>query len=144
MKPLHKLRQIRDLKHGLYKLLNKPGFRSILAMQAAIMASIRVRGICRVSYDGDWIQRFPSGTLVEPRLTLWTPEEIEKHTSDLCFYGYVPKEGDTIIDVGAGTGWETLFFSKRVGPSGRVISIEAHPTTFRCLSKLCRENHLDN
>ncbi len=57
---------------------------------------------------------------------------------------YRPKEGDTIVDVGAGTGWETLFFSRSVGMSGRVISIEAHPTVFRCLSKMRAENRLEN
>lgn len=49
-----------------------------------------------------------------------------------------------IVDVGAGTGWETLFFSRSVGTSGRVISIEAHPRTFRCLSKMCEINRLEN
>jgi FkbM family methyltransferase len=48
------------------------------------------------------------------------------------------------VDVGAGTGWETLFFSRSVGASGRVISIEAHPGVFRCLSRMCAENRLDN
>ena len=48
------------------------------------------------------------------------------------------------MDVGAGTGWETLLFSKSVGMSGRVISIEAHPKVFRCLSKMRAENRLEN
>jgi FkbM family methyltransferase len=48
------------------------------------------------------------------------------------------------VDVGAGTGWETLFFSRSVGRSGRVISIEAHPKVFRCLSRMRAENRLEN
>ena len=48
------------------------------------------------------------------------------------------------MDVGAGTGWETLLFSKSVGMSGRVISIEAHPLVFRCLAKMRAENRLEN
>lgn len=124
--------------------LNKPAFRWILASWAAVMATIRVRGLCSVSYEGEWVQKFPLGTLVEPRLTLWTPQEIERHTIELYFHQYVPKEGDTTIDVGAGTGWETLSFSRIVSSSGRVISIEAHPTTFRCLSKMCEKNRLHN
>jgi FkbM family methyltransferase len=59
-------------------------------------------------------------------------------------YQYHPKEGDMIVDVGAGTGWETLAFSRIVGMSGRVISIEAHPKVFRCLSKMCAANRLEN
>lgn len=144
MKPIRRLKPILKLKHSLYKSLNRPGLRSILAGLASIMASIRVGKPCGVSYEGEWIQRFPSCTLVEPRLTLWTPREIEKHNFDLWLYQYLPSEGDTIMDVGAGTGWETLFFSRSVGESGRVISIEAHPRTFGCLSKMCEKNRLEN
>lgn len=136
--------QIRKLKHTLYLLLNRSGCRGILAALATISASVRVGKLCRVSYEGDWVQRFPSCILVEPRLTLWTPERIERSTSDFFLYKYRPAEGDTIVDVGAGTGWETLFFSRDVGPSGRVISIEAHPRTFHCLSKVCEMNRLSN
>jgi FkbM family methyltransferase len=138
LKPPHKL------KHGLYKLLNRPGLRSILAALATITVTARARKLCKVSYQDAWVQRFPSCTLVEPTLTLWTPKEIEKLFFDLWMHQYLPKEGDTIVDVGAGTGWETLFFSKDAGVSGRVISIEAHPRTFRCLSKMCEKNRLEN
>jgi FkbM family methyltransferase len=138
------LKPIRKLKHSLYKLLNRPGLRPILAALATIIATLRVGKLCKVSYEGEWVQRYPSCTLVEPRLTLWTPKEIERTIFDLWMYQYVPGEGDTIVDVGAGTGWETLFFSRSVGRSGRVISIEAHPRIFRCLSKMCEENRLEN
>ena len=132
------------LKHSLYKSLNRPGFRPILAALATIIATVRVGKLCKVSYEGEWVQRFPSCTLVEPRLTLWTPEALEKLFFDLWMHQYLPKEGDTIVDVGAGTGWETLFFSRSAGVSGRVISIEAHPRTFRCLAKMCEKNRLEN
>ena len=138
------LKLTHKLKHGVYKIFNKLGLQSLLAALASIIASIRVGKLCRVSYEGEWVQRFPSCTLVEPRLTLWTPKQIETHNFDLWFHQYLPSEGDTIIDVGAGTGWETLLFSRSVGVSGRVISIEAHPRTFRCLSKMCEKNRLEN
>jgi FkbM family methyltransferase len=135
---------MRKLKHSVYKLLNRAGLRSVLTASAATIATVRVGKLCSVSYEGEWVHRFPSCTFVEPRLTLWTPEQIEKQTSDVFLHRYVPGEGDTIVDVGAGTGWETLFFSRSVGISGRVISIEAHPRVFRCLSKMRAENRLDN
>jgi FkbM family methyltransferase len=138
------LKMKKKLKHRLYSLLNRSGLRFILRTSAAIFATIRVGKLCRVSYEGEWVQRFPSCTLVEPRLTLWTPEQIERHTCDFFLYQYIPREGDTIVDVGAGTGWETLFFSRSVGRSGRVISIEAHPRVFRCLSRMRAENRLEN
>jgi FkbM family methyltransferase len=138
------LKMRKKLKHSLYKLLNRSGLRFILTASAATIATIRVGKLCKVSYEGEWIQRFPSRTLVEPRLSLWTPKQIERLTSDLFMYQYLPREGDTIVDVGAGTGWETLLFSRSVGMSGRVISIEAHPRVFRCLSKMRAENRLEN
>jgi FkbM family methyltransferase len=141
----HKSRRISRLKHGVYELMNRPGLRPGLAALSTILASARMGEVCRTTYgDGQWIQMFPTRTLVEPRLSLWTPAEIEKWANDLFFYRYCPSEGHTIIDVGAGTGWETLLFSRGVGKSGRVISIEAHPSTFRCLSQVCLKNRLDN
>ncbi len=59
-------------------------------------------------------------------------------------YGYTPQAGDVVFDVGAGFGGETLLFSRLVGPEGRVVSIEAHPETFRWLAKLCDLNKLRN
>jgi FkbM family methyltransferase len=134
----------KKLKHSLYRLLNSSGLRPVLTASAATFATVRVGKLCKVSYEGQWVHRFPSCTLVEPRVTLWTPDQIERHTSDLFLYQYLPSEGDTIVDVGAGTGWETLFFSRSVGMFGRVISIEAHPRVFRCLSKMRAENRLEN
>ena len=48
------------------------------------------------------------------------------------------------MDVGAGVGEEALTFSHAVGEHGQVISIEAHPETFRCLRKLVQYNRLGN
>jgi FkbM family methyltransferase len=48
------------------------------------------------------------------------------------------------IDVGAGVGVETLLFSRLVGPTGRVVAIEAHPRTFRCLERLVSHHQLEN
>jgi len=59
-------------------------------------------------------------------------------------WGYTPKVGDVVIDVGAGVGEEALTFSRAVGKHGKVICIEAHPRTFRCLEKLVQYNRLEN
>lgn len=60
------------------------------------------------------------------------------------FHVYRPQPGDVIVDVGAGKGEDTIVFSQAVGPAGRVIAIEAHPATFRCLRLFCKLNQLDN
>jgi FkbM family methyltransferase len=57
---------------------------------------------------------------------------------------YTCSPGDVIVDVGAGKGEDLVFFSNAVGKHGRVIAIEAHPTTFRRLRLFCEFNQLDN
>jgi len=59
-------------------------------------------------------------------------------------YNYLPKEGDTVIDVGAGVGEELMVFSKRVGSTGKVFAIEAHPKTFQALAYNNSQNDFKN
>jgi FkbM family methyltransferase len=132
------------LKFAVYEALNHRQFRFLLATFAAGYATLRLRKVCRVTHEGAWIQRFPAGTVVEPRLTLYTFDQIEASSSDFWMHSYIPSPGDTVLDIGAGTGWDTLAFSRKVGHRGRVISIEAHPWMFACLERMCRENKLEN
>ncbi|MEQ1898977.1 MAG: FkbM family methyltransferase [Vicinamibacterales bacterium] len=67
-----------------------------------------------------------------------------EEADDYWFHVYRPKAGDTVVDVGAGVGAETTVFSRVVGPSGRVLAIEAHPETFFLLKKQCELNLLAN
>jgi len=43
--------------------------------------------------------------------------------------------GDVFVDVGANIGYDTLLASSCVGPTGRVVSIEASPRTFALLQR---------
>jgi FkbM family methyltransferase len=43
--------------------------------------------------------------------------------------------GDTVIDVGANVGFHTLQWSKRVGPSGRVLAFEPVPPNMAALRR---------
>jgi FkbM family methyltransferase len=135
---------IQSAKFAVYDALDVPGGRFLLAGAAAAYATLRLRKRCSVTHDQHWVQRFPTGTIVEPRLTLYTLEQIDQWSSDLWMHAYQPGDGDVVVDVGAGTGWDTLAFSRRVGPRGRVVSIEAHPAIFACLQRMCGENRLDN
>lgn len=65
-------------------------------------------------------------------------------TKEYWLQHYRPQEGDTIVDVGAGRGEDTLTFSRAVGRAGRVIAIEAHPVSFAILKNFCRLNGLTN
>ena len=55
-----------------------------------------------------------------------------------------PKEGDTVVDIGAHMGRYTITSSKSVGASGKVIAVEAHPYNFKILEHNLRLNELKN
>lgn len=48
--------------------------------------------------------------------------------------------GETFIDIGANIGYFTLFGASRVGPTGRVVAIEASSTTFERLRQNVERN----
>jgi FkbM family methyltransferase len=52
--------------------------------------------------------------------------------------------GDTVIDVGANIGYDTLLASHLVGPTGNVVSIEANPATFAAIQKHLSVNAVSN
>lgn len=54
------------------------------------------------------------------------------------------REGMTVCDVGANTGFYTLFFARAVGPNGRVYSFEPLPGNSEQLARNVRLNDLAN
>jgi FkbM family methyltransferase len=125
----------------------------------AKMASPYLRKALRADLDvahvnGLWTHRigstfFPDGRKFESvysNLGLWKTQaqEYTSQTRDFWLKHYVPKQGDVIIDVGAGRGEDTLTFSHAVGNTGRVIAIEANPLSFAMLETLCLLNGAAN
>jgi FkbM family methyltransferase len=53
---------------------------------------------------------------------------------------FLPGRGGVIIEAGAYVGYKAISFAQRVGPSGKVIVIEASPGNFHLLSKSIDEN----
>lgn len=54
------------------------------------------------------------------------------------------KEGMTIADIGAGRGRMTVFFSLRVGESGRVFANDIDEDALRYLENRCKRNSMTN
>ena len=52
--------------------------------------------------------------------------------------------GDTFVDVGANVGYDTLLAARIVGAAGRVVAIEASPTTFALLTRNLALNEAAN
>ena len=126
------------------QLLDRPGGRALLGYLVTARTNLHGNR-ARIFYDGCWIHRFGNDFFADwtastiRNLPLWLERQRRYW---LSFYEPVP--GDTVIEVGAGVGIETILFSRAVGPSGRVISIEAHPRTYACLLKTCEYNRLSN
>lgn len=57
---------------------------------------------------------------------------------DLC------RPGDVVLDIGAHHGFTTIMASRKVGPTGRVISIEANPFNAMVLQANIGVNRLNN
>lgn len=139
----------------LVRLLDRPGGRFALGKIATIAGRHIARSDVKIAYThGKWTARIGASLItIGPRFN-YVPEVFEKweeraeqyasDTRDYWLRFYEPKEGDTIIDVGAGQGEDTLTFSRAVGASGRVIAVEAHPLSFKALKNFCRLNGLRN
>ncbi len=140
---------------NLVRLLDRPGGRFALGGIATIASRHIARSDVKIGYThGKWTARIGANLItIGPRFT-YVPEAFQKwqeraeqyatETRDFWLQFYEPKEGDTIIDVGAGQGENTFAFSRAVGKSGLVIAIEAHPLSFKALKSFCRLNHLSN
>ena len=132
-------------KHRLVAALDRPGMRHILRPLATLYASARNRSLVRVTDEaGLWVHHHRAAKLVFRVIYTISPGQLDAITRDTFFNSYTPRPGDVVIDVGAGVGTETLTLSRLVRDTGRVIAIEAHPETYRCLAKLCELNALNN
>ncbi len=62
----------------------------------------------------------------------------------LALFDAILRPGDIVVDVGANLGLMTIHAATRVGSSGRVIAVEAHPGYFERLTDNIARNRLNN
>ncbi len=55
-----------------------------------------------------------------------------------------PHSSEVIFDIGANIGWHTVWLSRKVGPSGKVLAVEPEDTNFAILKLNTRINNLTN
>lgn len=94
--------------------------------------------------EAGWVHRYRGGVLVHPGLRGTPFRMLSTKTEDIFCFGYRPQPGDTVVELGAEYGTETLFLSRMVGAAGRVIAVEAHPRTCVGLREMVRLNKLSN
>ena len=126
--------------------LDRPGRRWLLVAPGSAWVSATYRTPCLVRWrDGAWIHHYRGASIPHASLGRAAPPAVfTAEARDVFLWEYTPRPGDTVFDVGAGIGAETLLFSRLVGPSGRVVSLEAHPRTYERLARLCEVNRLAN
>lgn len=143
------------LQRQIIDALDRSGSRKLLGMLMTVYARQQTGLDVKIFHDGDaWVRRVGNRYLAEsktfdwsaPKIAGWKPElgDLLDMYRDWWFYQYKPREGDTIVDIGAGIGDDAIAFSQAVGKTGRVLSVEAHPDTFALLSKNCVYNGLAN
>jgi len=141
-------------RRALIRLLDRPGGRRILG-SVATRAMLKGNPNYEIKYvKGSWTRRLGSQYLLDGPKFQYNYEDSSHWIDQLNQYVatakefwlryYQPKEGDIIVDVGAGRGEDTLMFSRAVGETGRVIAIEAHPLSFAILQNFCHLNRLTN
>lgn len=106
-----------------------------------------------VRHQGLWLHRcrneyFPDGRYFHycrDEFSRWShqTERCIQNAVDAWYHAGAPVAGETVIDVGAGRGEDSIAFSRSVGSQGRVIAIEAHPDTFTILQRFCELNRLN-
>jgi FkbM family methyltransferase len=94
-----------------------------------------------VDAEGDRINRQAEATLVCPDLVPPRYSYVREQVIENWLHAYTPNQGDVVLDIGAGIGEEAIVF-EHLGC--RVISVEAHPRTFRCLTKTISASGLKN
>ena len=102
---------------------------------------------CNIRYQkkGYWMHRHNDWVINEsvPNFRL-DSRALEKDINEIYFFHYQPKNGDTCIDIGAGTGTETIAMSRKAGASGKVYAVEASPKTYNLLQANITDNDLKN
>lgn len=128
------------------RALADPVLRWPLALSLTPLNVYRQRklNVITPSSPGLFAHRYRNGVLFYPGLSGSTPFDFECETLDCFCWDYKPKVGDVVLDIGAGIGEQALTFSRLVGPTGHVVSVEAAPSTFKRLKLTVEANRLDN
>ena len=134
-----------SLRRRLLDAVDRKVDPRLIAGLGSVYLSARARSRCTVRYDGGrWIHRYPGGVVVNTALGGRTAEQEDRATRDVFLFDYRPRPGDTVLDIGAGVGSEVRLLADLVGQAGRVVGVEAHPTTFDCLRRTVELNRLTN
>ena len=111
---------------------------------SSIIVSVSERRLVKCYFDGqDFIYIWKNNVLA---LMNFVTEPTKKISANVQFFtqAYLPKLGDTVLDVGSSYGTEMKFFSDLCGSEGKLICIEADVNAFRLMTKMAKKMELKN
>lgn len=133
---------VRRLPGTIRRSLDRPGGRWVLGLSVSALSVAADHRPAVVRWNGsEWSYKGRGRTLLSNQLL--RPRMFDEDL-EIFLWDYEPSPGDVIVDVGAGTGTESVVIADAVGPTGRVIAIEAHPGTAAVLSRAGAANGLTN
>jgi FkbM family methyltransferase len=80
----------------------------------------------------------------ESGIAFWSPGVVEEDSMDAYTAAHKPKAEEVIWDVGAHGGFTTYYFSRMVGPSGKVYAFEPDDHTYDYLLRNIELHQLEN
>lgn len=87
--------------------------------------------------DAPFYTSVPAAYMDDPRRTEW-------QKADLVIEYLLIKAGETVADIGAGTGFFSTRFAKKVGQTGLVYASDVDETMVRQIEKRAKKEGLDN
>jgi ubiquinone/menaquinone biosynthesis C-methylase UbiE len=104
----------------------------------------------RAAHDADGIGKFYLGReiaqVMGPGGILWL-ERTERETEEqpqLVIDALEIKPGQTIADLGAGSGYYSFRIAPLVGPAGKVLAIDIEPAMLDAIAQRARREHIGN
>ena len=90
-----------------------------------------------------WIHSTSVG-LIPHEYPLFNPEKYTTLLYEIFFSYYTPKKDDVVLELGSGSGNETLYISKLIGDNGRIYAVEPFDVIFKFLKETIEINNLKN
>lgn len=120
---------------------DRPGLRWVISSLYPFAGRFSRFGTKSLHYQDGWVHEFNGKKVVELQPRLRAAELDDERIKEYCGQLYEPKPDDVIIDVGAGLGWEAIYYSGKVK---KVIAIEAHPKLAELLKRSLTLNDISN